>query len=635
MLRKLLVLTCMFAVAAFAVENVQRVPQGVEAVPVHQVLRSGDEEVVVRGTGNANVFMVEGEQAGTTTYDYQQNGAMGNRVAIDADGNAHICWMESQEDDFADRNVHYNFWEKATEGFVWPPGIKVSGSLRAGYTTGGVMPDGRAVIAFHEASGNDTWAAVVVDAAQGAGAFPTPVRPDGSIQVIWPHMVVGSNGTIHVAGHINDTSALGDVIYYSRSTDGGVTFSPWQQVTNDGGDDPAIAVSKDGNRICIAFMSQIPVNSGGKDFACGHINYVESTNGGTSWGTRHKITEDRYSAQVINTDTLMFLFANNRCVDVAYDDAGKVHILYTEGWHQWNDGAYYYPKMWGRTIYWNEASGFSCPTANFPMFHSISTEGDTLWEFDSLGMWGVGTAVGEEHGGQYGPQIAIWGSNIIATWGGQWDSLDLSGGGTVNGDLYASVTTDGGANWSPLEDYDSTMIGTVWQHVTNITNTHAPGAGVGSCPDEDYHTVWPWVDTDNVLHITYIKDLFAGSVISNEDCPSYGITTNSPSMYLAYKGSGSGIKVGKLIGIEEKPVLEPSNVELAGSIFVGAVNFHVTNPLNGATLKIYDASGSLVETLKANSSNVTWNAEGVAPGVYFYSFTSPTATSTGKLVLVR
>lgn len=633
MLKKLLVLTCVLTVAAFAGTVYKTtVPSWLEAVPHGSASTDTDIQPVAGGN---TVFFAEGEEAGTTTYDYQQNGAMGNRVAIDSDGNAHVCWMASDSDNFPgfpDRAVDYNFWDAdVAEAFVFSGGVQASGVDRAGYTTGGVLSTGQAVVSFHQFT-TDYHSAVAVDAAQGAGAFGAPVRCGGPTpSIIWPHIVIGADDVIHVTAHVwpedpENPPPNVDYLYYCRSTDDGASFTEWTEITQDAGDDAAMAVSVDGSKVCVAWMSKAPVTGGGEDFACGHVWYRESTNSGQSWGTATQITDGRYAESIDNDPDLMWRFANNREIDCAYDDNDDIVIGFMEGWHTWNDGAYYYPRMWARPISWTDAAGFGAPTAYFPMFRAITEEGDTVWAFDSLGMWGVGTAVFEVHGGAYTPQLSIQGGNIVFAFGGQWDSLDLSGAGTVNGDIYATISSNGGADWQALKDWTDEDTGTVWTKVTNLTETPAYGAGVGVCMDEDYMTVWPWVGSDNILHISYVMDKFAGSVISSDKCPSYGVIWDNPFEYLRYPD----VKVGYYkSGIDEDPVTEVA-LEVA-TINEGVVNFNIGHPVDGV-IKIYDATGSLVESLEANSATVTWDAD--VSGIYFYSFVTPTATTNGKLVLI-
>ena len=234
MLKKLMVLTAAFAVAAFAAYAPVPIPAGLEP-DVYPVLPLRDGPVTATLFSTA-APLVAGDQGGVTMYDYQQNGAMGNRIAIDSAGNAHVCWMHSEDETFATRDIYYNMWEKASGNFpdYWPDGVKASGVPRAGYTTMGALSDGRAVIAFHHTP-TDNVSAVVVDAAPGLGAFSSPVDVDPvSVpeQPIWPHIVVGADDMIHVTAHISPADPYNppdnvNYLYYSRSTDQGQTFSPW------------------------------------------------------------------------------------------------------------------------------------------------------------------------------------------------------------------------------------------------------------------------------------------------------------------------------------------------------------------------------------------------------------------------
>jgi len=61
---------------------------------------------------------------------------------------------------------------------------------------------------------------------------------------------------------------------------------------------------------------------------------------------------------------------------------------------------------------------------------------------------------------------------------------------------------------------------------------------------------------------------------------------------------------------------------------------------NHVSLKIYDILGNLVKTLVDDEQapgyyNVTWNAGGLASGVYFYRIMSGSFVSTKKLILLK
>ena len=61
---------------------------------------------------------------------------------------------------------------------------------------------------------------------------------------------------------------------------------------------------------------------------------------------------------------------------------------------------------------------------------------------------------------------------------------------------------------------------------------------------------------------------------------------------------------------------------------------------NHVTLRVYDVLGNLVTTLinnevEAGYHSVTWNASGIASGIYFYTLRSGSFVATKKLILLK
>ena len=670
MLKKLIVLTGMFAVAAFAVLGPIKAPEGVEVgfAPVLP-LRDGQITPASSISSGTAVPLVAGDQGGVTMYDYQQNGAMGNRVMIDSAGHVQICWMHSTDETFGERDVYYNVWDKDSAGFVvwFDEGTKASGTPRAGYTTMGVLSDGRAVVAFHHTPTIDNISAVVVDAFPRFGAFSSPVDIDPNTvpeQPIWPHIVVGADDVIHVTAHVYGEGAPYNVdyLYYSRSTDEGQSFSPWQVITQNAGSDVAMATSKDGGKVAIAWLSGVPVQGyPDKITSSGNINYIESTNSGASWGSPVRITEGYYPDEAPNTTDEFYLYAWARDLDCAYDAAGNLHIGFGEGPRSYevrNDTiwfSYFYPYFL-RMMHWSEVTNkLNVASGPYSQFVPLTEEGDTVWGTYGLYLWGIAQSAGYYSPGLgcWNPQLAAIGSgdDMVFTWTGQWDSLDLSAGGTINADIYAAISTNGGATWGGVADwtegeFDANGYGLV-AYATNLTNTHSPGAQPGKCESEEYHSAYPWIGSDSILHVTYIHDLFSGSVV--QPGPAENVVTSNPVMYLGsndpamkiYGGSGPVPTPQKTDpAVEEAPAVEAPLIAVLGQHPIsGSVVFSVSAPGTHASLKIYDVAGSLVETLfdgrLDDTRMLTWDASAVAAGVYFYYFVTPAHTASGRVVVVH
>jgi hypothetical protein len=508
----------------------------------------------------------------------------------------------------------------------------------------GALSDGRAVIAFHHTP-TDNVSAVVVDAAPKLGAFSSPVDVDPVTvpeQPIWPHIVVGADDVIHVTAHISPADPYNppdnvDYLYYSRSTDQGQTFSPWQVLAENAGSDAAIATSKDGSKVAVAWLSGVPVaGHPDKIASSGHINYIESTNSGVSWGSPVRVTDGYYPNEAPNTTDEYYLYAWARDLDCAYDAAGNLHIGFGEGPRAYEVRSdtlwfsYFYPYFL-RMMHWSEVTNeLNVASGPYSQFVPLTEEGDTVWDTYGLYLWGIGQKSGYWSPGLgcWNPQLAAIGSgdDMVFTWTGQWDSLDLSAGITINADIYAAISTDGGATWGGVADwtegdFDENGFGLV-AYATNLTNTHSPGSQVGHCKSEEYHSTYPWIGSNSILHVTYIHDLFSGSVV--QPGPAKDVVTINPVMYLGSNDPAMKMKVGS--GPKPTPQPKPSSVE--ETPYVGA-----------PVIKIYDAAGKLVETVFDGTLDgtrmLTWDTKDTPAGVYFYSFVTPTRTAKGRVVVVH
>jgi len=341
-------------------------------------------------------------------------------------------------------------------------------------------------------------------------------------------------------------------LYYSRSTDEGETFSNWKVISEDAVNSAAMTVSADG-KVAIAWVAGVTVEGyADKRTPSGHVKYVESTDNGASWSSPVKVTDGYYPDKAPNTLDEYYLYAWSRDLDCAYDAAGNLHIGFGEGPRSYevrNDTLWfsYFYSFFLRIMHWSEVTNkLNVASGPYSQFVPITEEGDTVWGTYGLHLWGLGPRVD----GYWIPGLGCWNPQLAAmedgsmvyTWTGQWDSLDLSAAGTINADIYAAISTNGGATWRAVADWtveDIERYGPVLAYFTNLTNTHSPGARPGNCESEEYHSAYPWIGSDSILHITYIHDLFAGPAMGSS--PVKGIITENPVMYLGskvYAGEG-------------------------------------------------------------------------------------------------
>jgi hypothetical protein len=225
---------------------------------------------------------------------------------------------------------------------------------------------------------------------------------------------------------------------------------------------------------------------------------------------------------------------------------------------------------------------------------------------------------------------------------------DTSGGpipshGFANGEIYCSVSTDGGLNWS---------------EGTNLTNTPSVNAFPGNCMDEDYATLARTVN--DTLHVMYVEDKDAGGVV--QTAPQEGTWTENPIKYqkvpVALVPPGPPFvpnfpfHVGPSTGVEEPT--------LVGGAMPGEYALHQNypNPFNPKTtirfdlaqdgpvnIRIYNVTGQLVRELtaghhQAGSYQVHWNGHNnkgqlVPSGIYFCRMTAGQFSDVKKMALIK
>jgi hypothetical protein len=576
-----------------------------------------------------------GEECGTTTLDFQNPGSQGNRIMVDDNGYIHLCWTysEAYELTFPDMAVYYNVWDAAADDFVFPVGTKVSGSNRAGFCTMGLLSDGRAVIAFNEKRAGEDVAVVTVDVVSGVGTFLSPVVIDDQsafFQPLFPQLVVDDMDIIHVVGISVDSADLSHSrIYYSRLTDEGQKFSTWRLISTTARS--AVLANWLDEKTAIAWIES--VNNG--KAPVGHVKFVETIDGGATWTEPVCITQYRYPAD-LPLDETYYLFAHNSDLDIVYDNDGNPHILFCE-WnitHPSADEWIPLHRQWSRVVHWDTETGFNIASGPYPMFPS----GDV--SLDSLKMWGVSDFIHQPYGGCWHPQLVVTPDDgFVATWCGQWDSLDLSCAFTTNADIYASGSYSR-KRWGAVQDFYLPPEDDWQYYFTNITETHSYGGGVGACDSEEWLSVYPATIRDgysDTVIMTYLNDLFPHSCIGSEECPSTGIIIPNPVCFGA-----TDIFIWEP-SVEENEIPE-FNLELSTEPIVSrrtAFRFSAPLPQPGE-LRIHNVLGQMVRKfeLPTGTASITWDGldaagKSMSNGVYFVELRNGQAKAHGRVTIIK
>jgi len=280
---KLNVCIAILMVSLFALDQVIA---NYEPLPVHR----GDEPIeFTNPIPYLGGRQCPGDSIGTTWYDKQENCGHGQRIKVDILNQAHINWIRMpdslQNERFCGWNARYTDGSYYGQTQVSP---SWSGYVQLDITRDTLPVNQRTVNAYHYDPGSGYYSYIDIDAGNLYGAWPhtprTPQVPDH----IWPYVCCANNGNIILATgdynanshhvycttdegitwtliatfdscavlsqflqasilsgsndvvfvhtqYITDTVASGQLdndIWYMRSSDGGVTWGPYTNVTN-------------------------------------------------------------------------------------------------------------------------------------------------------------------------------------------------------------------------------------------------------------------------------------------------------------------------------------------------------------------------------------------------------------------
>ncbi len=567
------------------------------------------EEIINRPVVlNPSFTISPGETCSHSTFvDYQQNGTLGDRLSIRSDYRA-FDWMHSPDSNpnWPTRWIRYNSYYGG--GFQLGDGIEVTTMARSGYCTGGSFSDGRAV-AFYHIQYPLLFSVVSTEVSPGSGLFNDPVAIDtitippsgsGGGSAIWPHGVVGMEDVIHVVAYPTKTAGAASDFYYSRSTDQGMTFSPWMPVMGDtllSCLSPDIYASPRSPKVLISYTRKIDNPYPGVTTQIQqNVWFRESPDNGVTWNDPIQVTFYDWGQP---GDVFPLAYTD---VDGIYDLEGNPHLVWTEVWwslSQNGETLYFYGS---RIMHWSRATGISVVSGIGNNNAPPVVEDTTIWYMPVNDAWRRPADR---------PQLAIdERGTLYCVWTGNKDTTDVSAGGRTNGELWLAISRDNGTTWT--------------RNAQNLTNSPSPNAPPGQCEDDDYHTLWSEVYEDK-LHIQYINDKDAGGLPQNE-----GVATNNKVLYLQVPVTGIGEErlknvAGNILKIAPNPTTKYTNLS------------YYLNGSHPVTFKISDACGRIIKEFNLNGKNglnhCTLECDDMKNGVYFISLHLPNRTITKKLIL--
>jgi len=541
-----------------------------------------------------------GEQVGVTTYDFQANGCMGQRIAVDDTGQIHVNWMFCPAEYPGNpRLCQWNFrfpegtWYGATDASP-----SVSGYVQLDVMRADASNAKRTLNAWHYGG----WGYTSIDEGSGWGSWPGDSGSPHVDNHIWPYVACASNNNIIMATGNNGE----DFHHFYYTTDEGVTWTHLADIDSCTCLSQFVRASHTSAKVVHAWTQGIAIDLAGTLISqmAMDVIYQISTDNGATWGPQINITNYIPTSTMVNGDSTPWAYSD---VNAVFDDNDNLHIAWGANLGYVLNDTIYYGDHW-KIFHWDEVTD-NIHVVSSPSTHYSEPGG---WWLDVSGTFRQHTE--SWRGNPCGAQLVVNRSNndLYCLWSGVADTTDYSAAGWFNYEIYMSKSTDGGVTWS---DY------------TNLTNTPTPGAAAGECADEDYVSAYPYVVNDTIW-VTYIEDVSAGSAIQQLT----GWMDNPVRVW------GIG-----LVGIGEHETDTPTRISF--TVYPNPVNNRSTisyalPKASDVSIQLFSADGRLVKTVEqTNRSAGLYTKElsthELANGTYFLMLKTNQGKESRSLVVVH
>ena len=555
-------------------------------------------------------------------YDLQSNGTNGMaRIYMWPDGK--ICvgqtWS-AQDASYSDRGTGYNFYDGSSWG---PLPTARQESLRTGWPD--LQPwgaNGECLVAHQSGT---TPLIFATRATRGTGAWTEQFidAPTGAAGMLWPRMV--TNGPDHTNIHIicltsptgnggTTYNGMDGALLYIRSTDGGATWTDWQQLdgmtTNE-----YISFTADiyawaqpiGNTLAFT------VGDSWQDQFL-----MKSMDNGDTW-TKTIIWPCPYNFWA-GGDSVPRFYCPDGTMAVALDQGGTAHVTFglQIGSGDVNGGKYWVPYTDG-LIYWNE---------NQPQITSL--EWDSVIANNQLIGWVKDTNVfypptGVKLAHYYcsmtsNPGIVIdEGDNMFVIWSGVLPLLDPDNFYLRH--IYertALIHPDGSVMWQDsLTDITSDFLQYNW------TECYYPDIAQNS---------------DDNIYVVFQADDLAGSYVKGVNISGYsGQTSVTDNNFIVVKRAKTDLYVGTDNKKDTKPLFDVAQNSPNPVNGLTNVNFNIQKPGN-VLLEVTNLAGQKVismekSNLTAGTYRFTIDGSQLASGLYFYTVKFNNESITKKMII--
>jgi len=373
---------------------------------------------------------------------------------------------------------------------------------------------------------------------------------ESNIHVVWRDMRDGSRE-----------------IYYKRSTDGGITWSGDVRLTNNTGISFSPSVSVSGSIVHVVWDDNRDGNY--------EIYYKRSPDGGTSWGSDTRLTDDP---------------ANSRYASAAVSGT-DVHVV----WDDERDG-------------------------NPEIYYKHSSDGGTSW--------GTDTRLTNDTADSQHPSVSVSGSIVHVVWDDNRDG---------NYEIYYKRSPDAGISWgTDTRLTNDTANSNYASTAASISNIHVVWLDDRDGNYEIYYKSSPdagisW-GTDTRLTNDAAVSRYASAAVSGTNVHVVWFDERDGNPEIYYKRNPTGNA-----GIEEQTDTGSKTADIRlvcyPNPFTSAVRvkYAEISEKQKTNLEIYDVRGRLVKSVQLTTNQISLGTD-LLPGIYFLK---ADGKYVGKVVKVR
>ncbi len=434
---------------------------------------------------------------------------------------------------------------------------------------------------------------------------------------------------VHVVWHDARNTVNNYEIYYKRSTDGGLSWGSDTRLTNtNNSSSELVSVSVSGSHVHIVWLDYRDGNA--------EIYYKRSTDEGSTWEADLRLTNNTFDSQSPSLSVSgQFLHT------VWYDNRdGNYEIYYkrsTDGGVSWgtdtrltnNTGQSWYPSVSvsgsGVHVVWYDGRD-----GNDEIYYKRSTDGGVSW--------GADTRLTNNTSLSQRPSVAAAGTDVHVIWTDFRDGSDA--------EIYFKRSTDSGANWETDTRLTNSIGNSYYPSVTvSGSALHLVWSDNRDGNQEIYYkrstnrgSIWG-ADTRLTINIPGISFLPSVAVSGPAVHVVWSDDRNS-NFEIYYKRDSTGNPTG-IININSEIPEQFSLSQNYPNPFNPVTNIKFSIAKSGKVkLAVYDITGKEVMilvnvNLTARTYNADLDASKLASGVYLYSLETDDFAVTRKMVVVK